>query len=203
VKLSLSASGDDEKNAGRPRLLLVRHGRTAWNAERRFLGRTDLPLDAEGARQAAALGAAWAGRVDRVVSSPLARARGTAAHLGPADIAHGWTEVDHGALEGLTIDEASARYPEFRTAWSKDPGPTRIPGGETLGEACARALVALAAVRPIGTTAVVAHQLVLAAVSASLAGAPLRAWRRFTLEPTGVRLLTWSGASWEICDTPG
>ena len=185
-----------------PVLLLVRHGRTAWNAERRFLGRTDLPLDEEGVRQAVALGESLAGKVGRVISSPLRRASETAVHLGPVTFDARWTEVDHGALEGLGIEQASEQYADFFRAWAADPGVTRIPGGESLSEARERGLAALAEVPPIGVTAVVAHQLVLAAVVTALAGAPLKAWRRFTLEPTGVRALAWNGSGWALASGP-
>src|SRR5690606_27549059 len=81
-------------------LALVRHGRTAWNAERRFLGKSDIPLDEEGEAEVARLAAACAGRFAQVVSSPLARARQTAATLAPSVAIHaGLSELDQGALE--------------------------------------------------------------------------------------------------------
>ncbi len=64
---------------GATTILLIRHGETAWNAERRLQGHLDIPLNAEGERQAALLGAALAGEaIDHVLSSDLGRARQTA-----------------------------------------------------------------------------------------------------------------------------
>jgi broad specificity phosphatase PhoE len=66
-------------------LVCVRHGRTAWNAVRRFQGRTDVPLDEEGRAQAQALAVHLRGeRFDLALSSDLSRAAATAAAIGAA-----------------------------------------------------------------------------------------------------------------------
>ena len=60
-------------------LLLIRHGETAWNRERRMQGHIDIPLSEAGLRQAKALGAALAAeRPMAIYSSDLGRARTTA-----------------------------------------------------------------------------------------------------------------------------
>lgn len=173
-------------------ILIVRHGRTDWNAEGRFLGRTDRPLDALGRAQAAAL-ATEVGLTDDdlLVSSPLRRARETAAALGrePA-IDEDLRELDQGALEGLTPREALAAHPAFFAAWAEDPGAVVVPGGEGLRAARDRAAAAVArwqARAPGGRLVVVAHQLVLSALAATWAGEPLARWRRWRLEETGRR----------------
>ncbi|MWV48018.1 histidine phosphatase family protein [Rathayibacter sp. VKM Ac-2803] len=101
------------------RAAFVRHGRTTWNAERRLQGRSDLPLDARGVLQAEAaarvLGGSrpWSG----VVSSPLLRARQTAAviaralELPDAAVDDGLVERDYGLAEGVALDEAHRRWP--------------------------------------------------------------------------------------------
>lgn len=86
-------------------LVLVRHGRTAANATHRLQGRLDLPLDAVGAAQVAEL-AKWVGPVDRVVSSPLLRARQTAAAFAAAyEVDERWTELDYGTLDGMLLTD--------------------------------------------------------------------------------------------------
>ena len=81
-------------------LILVRHGRTQANAEGRLQGRIDLPLDELGQRQAAAIGAAL-GPVELVVSSPLLRARQTAAAIdAPCRVDDRLIELDYGTLDG-------------------------------------------------------------------------------------------------------
>jgi broad specificity phosphatase PhoE len=110
-------------------LLLVRHGRTAQNAARRLLGRQDVPLDELGRRQAQALGHAEVLRgASRVVSSPLRRARETAACFGlPVTLDERWTEINYGIYDGAAVDAA----PELWRRWSLDTG--FVPdGGESL-----------------------------------------------------------------------
>jgi broad specificity phosphatase PhoE len=177
-------------------LLLIRHGRTDWNATGRFLGRTDRPLDDEGRAQASAL-RGWASQVDVVVSSPLARAWQTAEALGGAsERIDALAELDHGELEGLVADEALARFPRFFEAWQVDPASVPVPGGGVLGEARDQAMEALRglAVRHPGRrVAVVSHQLVLASVLATLDGQPLSAWRSYKLPNAGCAVVrAWS-----------
>ena len=111
-------------------LILVRHGQTQNNAEGRLLGRADPPLTELGRRQADTLAAA-VGAVDRVVSSPLARARETAAVFGaPVDLDERWIELDYGDYDGRPLAEVPA---ELWATWRTDPSFTP-PGGESLAE---------------------------------------------------------------------
>ncbi|CAN5117703.1 hypothetical protein BH20ACT5_BH20ACT5_16020 [soil metagenome] len=86
------------------RILLWRHGRTAWNAERRFQGHSDLPLDSLGEQQAqAAAPLLVAEAPDLVLSSDLERAAATAAYLGvPFELDPRLREVSLGRWEGKT-----------------------------------------------------------------------------------------------------
>ncbi len=85
-------------------LVLVRHGRTAANAQGLLQGRLDLPLDELGHAQAAELAKAL-GRPSRVVSSPLRRSRQTAEALGvEVELDERWTELDYGDLDGLPVE---------------------------------------------------------------------------------------------------
>jgi glucosyl-3-phosphoglycerate phosphatase len=110
------------------RLVLWRHGRTAWNVERRFQGHSDVPLDATGreqARDAARYLAAM--HPDAVFSSDLARAAGTAEYLGrltglPVQLDKDLRERGGGAWEGLTDAEIREAYPVEYTAWVPPDG---------------------------------------------------------------------------------
>ena len=110
-------------------LYLVRHGRTAHNAGRRLLGREDAPLDDVGQRQADALGMVNAlSNATRVVSSPLVRARQTAAALGPpVSVDDRWIEIDYGIFDGLKLEDAA----ELWRGWSRDLS-YEPEGGESL-----------------------------------------------------------------------
>jgi len=95
-------------------LLLVRHGETDWNAERRWQGHADVPLNARGLEQAQALAEQLAAEpVDAIYSSDLSRARDTATAVGErlgvdvlvdADL----REIDVGPIEGLTAEEVGS-----------------------------------------------------------------------------------------------
>jgi broad specificity phosphatase PhoE len=109
-------------------LVLVRHGQTAANASGLLQGRVDLPLSALGQRQAEAL-ASLVPAGARVVSSPLRRARETAAAFGhDVEVDDRWIELDYGELDGRPITEVP---PEVWTAWRADPH-FAPPGGESL-----------------------------------------------------------------------
>jgi probable phosphoglycerate mutase len=183
-------------------VVLLRHGRTAWNVEGRFLGRTDVPLDEGGRRQLAGL-APLAGRFDAVYTSPLSRAAETARALAPpepiADAA--LVEADQGELEGLYTAEGMARWPAFFEAFARDAGAVRIPGGETLGEVRDRmrgALDRIGAAHPGRRIAIVAHQLAVASLVASVAGTPPAGWRRWRLEHTEGFVLRPVPGGWEV-----
>lgn len=129
-----------------PILVLVRHGRTEWNASGRFQGRADPPLDEAGRRQAGACAKELAARFDQaglgrpqVISSDLQRAATTAAGVAGAFAVAFNTdirlrEVDVGAWEGLTRHEAARQFPDQYRQWAAGVD-VRRGGGETLAEA--------------------------------------------------------------------
>ncbi len=110
------------------RLVLLRHGQTIWNAEHRFQGQSDIPLDETGEAQAersARLLAALS--PDLIVSSDLVRAMSTAAPLAAltgltVSLDKGLRERFGGAWEGLTDTEIGERYPRERATWSPPDG---------------------------------------------------------------------------------
>ena len=110
-------------------LYLVRHGRTAANAQGLLQGRLDPPLDEIGQRQAAAI-AAMVGSVDEVISSPLVRARETAARFGEdVTIDDRWVELAYGEYEGVPAGEVP---PDVWQSWRTNT-EFRTRGGESFG----------------------------------------------------------------------
>jgi broad specificity phosphatase PhoE len=159
------------------RFVLVRHGRTTWNVERRVQGSSDIPLDDTGRAQAATTGALLAESAqggsgwDAVYASPLGRAFETASiiveHLalggspttGPLPVP-ALAERRYGLAEGLTHAEIEARFPDGD-----------VPGRETVGSVTERAgaaLLRLAEEHPDGSLVVVSHGGVIAALARSL-----------------------------------
>lgn len=158
-------------------LALVRHGRTAWNRERRMQGRTDIGLDDEGRAQAAAAarmlaraGEVSGGRWERMVCSPLVRASETAAivaeHLAvPLETVDELIERGYGAAEGLPVGEVHERWPDGR-----------YPGAEPLETATTRATTVLDRIAGLpGRSVVIAHGTLLRIGISALTGT---AWPR-------------------------
>jgi broad specificity phosphatase PhoE len=188
-------------------LILVRHGRTAFNAAGKLVGRLDPPLDEVGMAQAAAIGEALKG-VDRVISSPLLRARQTAEHIGtPVEIDNRWIEVDYGEYDGMVLgsQEAAALW----QAWRSDVSIV-APGGESLEQMGVRVASAMEELIPqVADTdiAVVSHvSPIKAAVSWVLGAGPETAWRshldpasisRITISPRGAVLRTFN-ETWHL-----
>ncbi|MGD8626320.1 MAG: histidine phosphatase family protein [Anaerolineae bacterium] len=175
---------------GSTRLILVRHGQTAWNVgagPERFRGRADLPLDSVGQAQAAALAARLAGEpIAAIYASPLQRTRQTvaplAARLGLEVEPHdGLLDIDYGRFQGLDHDEAAAAYPEQYRQWRTAPGKVRFPGGEGLTDLQARLrslLAALAGAHPDQTVVLAGHQIVNKTLACTLLGLDLdQIWR--------------------------
>ncbi len=115
-------------------IVLLRHGRTRYNAEARLQGQYDSPLDEIGVQQAKLAGEAVRHRFqpDRVVTSSFARTLQTveAAGLGtlPTEVDDRWREIDFGAYDQRKIREV---YVELGEAWLADPS-YEPPGGESL-----------------------------------------------------------------------
>jgi broad specificity phosphatase PhoE len=120
------------------RLMLVRHGATANNAQQRYTGHSDIPLSPLGLRQAAALAAALAAeRFDLILSSDLARAQQTAEAIAarnaaPLRLDADLREMAMGTWEGRTRAETVALEPEAWARWWAQPDVFPPPGGETL-----------------------------------------------------------------------
>lgn len=150
------------------RVLLVRHGRIAWNARAARAGWTDVPLDEQGERESQLISDRLRSiEIAAVYSSDLGRARRTAEiiaspHGLDVRIDADLREINYGEWEGLEIDEIVRSYGEDAISdWIEDPANFRIPGGETFGELRDRAIPAMsriAAAHRGETIVVVGHK---------------------------------------------
>jgi 2,3-bisphosphoglycerate-dependent phosphoglycerate mutase len=195
------------------RVFVVRHGQTAWNAQSRIQGNTDIGLDDTGRRQAQALGMALAGEgLDAIYASDLARAYETAqpaaARTGRIITTDpGLRERGFGIFEGLTHAEVAQRWPEAAQRWRRrdpDYGPE---SGETLAAFYARSVACaerIAARHAGQTIAIVTHGGVLDCLYRAATRASLQAPRTWQLgnavvnrllhSPEGFTLVGWNDA---------
>jgi broad specificity phosphatase PhoE len=125
-------------------LVLTRHGLTARSDPEQHLGQhIDLGLSEAGREQAFALASRiGAERFDRILSSPLWRARETAETVArgrPVEEDARLLEMDYGRWEGLTYAEIAERDAAYRTRWETDPASLACPGGESGEQVAARA----------------------------------------------------------------
>lgn len=169
-------------------LYLCRHGDTAWSAERRLAGRTDLPLVEHGEQNARQLGERLnALAFDRVLVSPLSRARRTAelAGFGPrAEIDERLLEMNFGSYDGRTVAEIRREHPGW--TYLRDG----CPGGEGPAELGARIDAFLAALPPAGGNVLIfAHSVILRVLAARFLGLPPGAGRLFMMSPGALSVL--------------
>ena len=184
------------------RTFLVRHGRTAWNADGRFRGRSDVPLDERGLAEAARAAARLVRERPAVLAtSPLRRALQTAeviaAACGLEPVVHdGLVDLDHGEWTGLSRAEAEARDPDAFARFRGAPFEARPPGGEELRSVLARtrrALEELMAERPGAAIAIVSHEIPIRLLLGELLGIPGEAIWRLDVPTGSVSVLEAAG----------
>lgn len=162
------------------RVLLARHGETAWNREGRVQGWVPTALTDRGREQARALAKRVERRYDpdRLVASDLRRARATAERIAATtgvtvEVDERWRERNWGRLRGRRADDLYERFPRFSLA-DDDPGDgmaVRPEGGESLRETRARVLDAWSDLRtgldPDAMAVVVTHAVPVAVIRAA------------------------------------
>ncbi|WP_202419756.1 histidine phosphatase family protein [Pseudoduganella guangdongensis] len=182
------------------RILLIRHGETAWNAVRRLQGHTDIPLSTTGERQAEALARALAKEpLDAIISSDLGRAVQTAqavAALHPQVPLHtdaGLRERGYGAFEGLLYTEIAERYPIEFAEWQARDVDAVMPAGERVAESfrqfyqrCQEGIARWAAQYPDQSILIVAHGGVLECAYRAACGLSIDGPRDFQVKNASI-----------------
>src|SRR5919197_5315879 len=157
------------------RVVLLRHGRTAWNAQRRFQGQADPPLDEVGRAQAYEVATLIAAlQPALLVSSESARAAQTAEIVGdvarlPVRLDPRFRERGLGHWEGLTREEVAATYPDEYADWAAGRDVSRR-GGESREQVAERAHAAFAELPGVPTAVVVTHSATAMALTNALLG---------------------------------
>jgi len=180
-------------------LILVRHGESTANAQRLLVGRTDAALTSNGRAQAVSVRRLLSAPAGALRTSPLRRARDTAALLDlglPAEVDDRWIEVDYGEYESQPLGDVPA---DVWRAWRASP-EFRPAGGETLAEVDARVGAACeelfaepesGARSPDGDVVVVSHVTpIKAAVAWALGATGALSWR-LHLQTASVTRIGW------------
>lgn len=159
------------------RLILIRHGETDWNAEGRWQGQIDVPLNQNGKSHARRLVDELAGSgIQAIYSSDLSRALETARPFAnafglPIRIDRRLREINQGEWQGLLVTEIQARYAELFHSRMANPNTVSPPGGETVIQVEERVYQALDDIlrrHPGETVAIVAHGFVIAVLRVRL-----------------------------------
>jgi probable phosphoglycerate mutase len=189
-------------------LVLLRHGHVDWHDPERFRGRAELALTDLGRRQAraAALAIATTWKPDAVYSSPLGRCRDTAAAIAaPFRLAvqpiEALADIDYGAWQGLTRDEAAARWPAEIEQWYRAPHLALIPGGETLATLLSRAGAALYGLlrrHPTETLVIIGHDSVNRVLLLQALELPLSRYWHLRQDPGGLSTLSFANDAFVV-----
>jgi broad specificity phosphatase PhoE len=178
---------------------LLRHGQTPMSVQKRYAGRTDVPLTEVGVQQAAAVAKRLASAgLGVIVTSPLLRtvqtAQAVAAVTGAAVVTDdGFRETDFGAWEGLTFAEVRERWPAEMAAWLADP-EVAPPGGESFTDVSTRVTAALdrvLAARAGQTVLVVSHVTPIKMLVTAALLAPPAALYRMHLDVAALCEIDW------------
>ena len=189
------------------RLILVRHGETHLNRERRIQGINDTPLSEHGRSQAEAAARQLARDLPfKLYASPIARASETAAIISgalgvPSTAISELREADAGELQGLTGAEMRERFPEFVRLWDEDSGTAQMPGGESLTQVQQRAWPALTRISEAhhGETVVaVSHNFVIQTIVCKVLDIPLKHFRRLRQDLGAITRLDVDGSKWIV-----
>jgi broad specificity phosphatase PhoE len=173
------------------RFWLVRHGMTQWNAQKRIMGQSDIPLSAKGRVQARWLARQLRAReIAAIYASDLARARETAQIIAahrtpplPVHVSPAWRELNFGKWEGLTHAQIAEQY-QNQLGFFSDPEHNAPPGGEFPTNLLQRVRAELVTVAQglnwtaQGDVVIVSHSGALRILFCDLLGIPLdRQWQ--------------------------
>ena len=181
-------------------LYLVRHGQTAWNKEEIFRGRTDVPLDETGLKQAELAGQYFREmEIHGIYSSPLSRAWETAQkiaqyHRIKVEPLPGITDMSFGNWEGHAHQEIQQIDGETYRKWRDEPHLVRLPGGESLDDIRTRGMAALEEVirNHRGKTLIfVSHRVVCKVLICAILGLDNSHFWQITQDTTAINLIQY------------
>jgi len=183
------------------KIILVRHGQTAWNKEERFRGQHDIPLDDTGKTQAQLtaqrIAAHW--QPTAVFTSPLSRTLQTATPIAQlcglsVQVHPNLRDINYGAWTGLLIEEARGKYPQLIKAWFDAPHTVVIPLGESLAMVRERAMQAVQEIvnqHPSEVIVLVSHTVVNRLILLGMLGIGNELFWQLRQEPCAINIIDW------------
>ena len=181
-------------------IYLVRHGQTAWNREEIFRGRTDVPLDETGLKQAELAGEYFKGmEVAAIYSSPLSRALQTAQKIAQSNDLKvqpllGIIDMSFGNWEGRPHQEIREKDSKTYRQWVEEPHLVRLPGGESLDDVRVRAMAALEEVirnHPGKTLVLVSHRVICKVLICAILNLDNSHFWQITQDTTAINLIQY------------
>lgn len=183
------------------KIILVRHGQTAWTPVNRIQGWLDIKLNEKGLKQAKRVAKELRKKkIDAIYSSELSRAYQTARTIArphklkvKKDI--NLNELNQGKWQGLLVKEVRRKYRELYRRWEEEPLSVKPPGGESILDLYERALHVLKGITkkyPRGRVVIVGHKVVNTVIKCYSLGINL----------SGVWKLLSREASWEEIEIP-
>jgi len=182
------------------RIVIIRHGQTAWNEGEgeRFRGRAKLDLDEKGARQAESTAtriAQW--EIAAIYSSPLKRALDTAKILADPlklypQLLEGLIDIDYGKWQGLSLKEAAADNNQLYELWLKSPQLVTFPQGESLEQVKRRVVATVETLVPRHrgqTIVLVSHKVVCKVLFCSLLGLDISHFWKVQQDPCAISIV--------------
>jgi broad specificity phosphatase PhoE len=179
-------------------IYLIRHGQTAWNKEEIFRGRTDVPLDETGLKQAELAGQYFKQmEIHGIYSSTLSRAWETARKIAQfhnlkVQPLEGILDMSFGKWEGQLHRDIQKNDREIYRQWREEPHLARLPGGESLDDVKVRAIAALGEViqrHPGKTLILVSHRVVCKVLICAILGLDNSHFWQITQDTTAINLI--------------
>ncbi|HEY9644963.1 MAG TPA: histidine phosphatase family protein [Chroococcidiopsis sp.] len=191
------------------RMLLVRHGETDWNRQKKFQGQIDVPLNPEGRSQSGRAAAFLKDvPIDRAVTSPMLRPKETAEIILSGrnltlELDDNLKEISHGLWEGKLESEIEEIYATELDQWKRSPHLVQMPEGENLDQVWERAIAAWQAIvastpvtpGQVTTVMVVAHDAINKAILCHLIGFGPDAFWTFKQGNGSVSVIDYAGGA--------
>ena len=189
-------------------IILVRHGETNWNKDKRCQGISDTNLNENGLKQAKKLKKYFdSKKIDAIFVSDLKRAKQTADIINSNNrynlyYSQKLREMDQGDFEGIYFKVLNQKYLSELKKWREDPDTFRIPNAETLGEVKERVIAFMNNLvrkySDFSNIVIVSHNLALSSFLCFISNKSLKYFTDFTLKSGSISIIDYSNNVFSI-----